>query len=177
MAFVWIVVGAIATWFFISFRATKREMRRAAGVEFASFWTALRDWDRDRGDFEKQSQAMDHFAVFAQRYSDFALDPTGRSLPSQRVVMASYFIEYMMDMGYVDAAGRPLADGASGGVFWSAVKDLKDLMRGLEDAYGESVAVPLQHPNAIDGVGAGVPDAVSDRAQQRAKLVALMGRE
>lgn len=161
----------------MSFRATKREMRRAAGVEFASFWTALRDWDRDRGDFEKQSQAMDHFAVFAQRYSDFALDPTGRSLPAQRAVMASYFIEHMMSMGYVDAAGRPLAEGPSGGVFWSAVSDLKDLMRGLEDTYGEALAVPFQHPNAIAGVGIGVPDAVRDREMQREKLVALMGRE
>lgn len=175
--FVWIAVGAFAAWFLISYRGTKREMRRSAGVEFAGFWTALRDWDMDRDDYEKQAQAMHHFVTFAQRYSDFMLDSTGRSLPAQRAVMASYFIEHMIDMGYVDAAGRPSIGVRSGAVFWSAVKDLKDLMQGLEDSLGGMFDVPDEEPEVSPGRGLNASDTVSGREQQRARLVALMGRE
>lgn len=166
MEFFWFLVGAGVVWFIISFRATKRRTKRVAALEFAQFFAALRDWDHDREDFDKQMRALHHYEVFNTRYSDFLTDPTGRTLPATRAVLAANFVIHMRDMGFVGFDGHPSHLGGNAAVFWMAIDGLREL-RG--ELFENSPSADSRHDAAPP------PEpAASDRERDRARLVQLM---
>lgn len=160
-----VLAGASGAWFFFSFRATKERTQRLAAIEFVQFLAALQHWEQDEEDPVRQMQALRHYEVFNRRFSDFLSDPTGRSLPAERAVLAANFVIHMRDMGFVGPDGYPSHIGGNAAVFWMAVFKLRELNEGL--GHGST------HVEAFEELAA--PEAtVQDRERDRAKLVQVM---
>lgn len=166
MEFFWFLAGAVAVWFIITFRSTKRRAQEAAAQELAQFLEALREWGHDRDDFDKQMKALHHYEDFNLRYSDYLADTTGRSLPATRAVLAANFVMHMRDMGLVGHDGRPSHRSGSAAVFWKACEDLRALR---DDLLQNTPFADILH----DAVPPSAPTA-SNREHDRARLVQAM---
>jgi hypothetical protein len=123
---VWLLVGAIAAWSIMKFRATKAEIKRAAYAEIAAFNQAINEWNEDRDSFDRLTQALHHFAVYDERRADFAADPTGRSIPAYRAVLSSLWVTALQEAGLIDRDGRQSRSIETAAVFWDSVQSLRD---------------------------------------------------
>jgi hypothetical protein len=164
----WLFVGAVGASLVFWFRSTKAQMRRMAAAEFVSFLSALQKWRDARDDFDSSMRALHWFEVFNTRYSDFLADPTGRSLPSDRAILAHGFVTHMRDTGLVRYDWRPLHDGGSASDFWEAVETLQAIRSDL-----------LQQESLLDAATPALPskpETSQDRERDRARLVSLMNQ-
>ena len=126
MWIVWLLVGAVVAWSILKFRQTKSEIKRTAYAEFAAFKQAIDAWNQDRDSFDSLAQALHHFAVYDERRADFADDPTGRSIPSQRAVLSSFWVTALQEAGLIDRNGRQSRASETAALFWGSVQNLRD---------------------------------------------------
>ena len=126
MWFIWLLVGAVIAWSIIKFQQTKAEIKLAAYAEITAFKQAIDTWNLDRDSFEGLTQALHHFAVYDERRSDFANDPTGRSLPSHRAVLLSFWVQALQESGLFDRSGRQSRSSYSAALFWDSVQGLRE---------------------------------------------------
>lgn len=126
MWMVWLLVCAVVVWSILKFRQTKSEIKRAAYAEIAAFNRAIDEWNQDRDSLDGLTQALHHFAVYDVRRADFADDPTGRSMPSHRVVLSSFWVTALQEAGFIDRSGRQSRSSAAAAVFWDSVQSLRD---------------------------------------------------
>lgn len=126
MWLIWLLVGAVVVWSLIKFNQTKAEIRLAAYAELAAFKQAIDAWNQDRDNFDGLIQALHYFEVYDERRSDFADDPTGRSIPPQRAVLSSFWLKALKESGLIDGSGRQSRYSSSAALFWDSVQGLKD---------------------------------------------------
>lgn len=142
MAFLWVLCGLGIAWFIFSFRATKKVTRERSNLEFAAFIHALDTWNEDRTDFDRQMDALHHFAVYDTRRADYVRDPTGRTLPAMRALLSSYWAQHLTDSRLVDSQGIPSRwnDGAAS--FWDTIEALHRERESLlrQDPFTPTVA-------------------------------------
>lgn len=121
MAVVYIVLGALGAWFFISFRARKAAVRDSAFTEFAHFIAALDGLLGDPTSSEALDRALAHYRVYSARAADCAYLPSGRGISPERTLMAGFWVEALRDSGLIDAAGRPFTEHPTAARFWEMV--------------------------------------------------------
>jgi hypothetical protein len=126
MWIVWLLVGAVAAWSLLKSSQTKSGIRHTAYAELAAFKQAIDAWNQDRDSFDSLTQALHHFAVYDERRADFADDPTGRSIPSHRAVLSSFWVTALKEAGLVDRSGRQSRSSKAAAVFWDSVQSLRD---------------------------------------------------
>ncbi len=137
MEFVFLLIGAGVAWFVFSFRATKSAVREAARKEFAQFITAIGAWNKNPDDFEASTTAMNLFVIYDHRRSDYVDAPTGRSIPADRALMASYWVEAMQEAQVIDRNGNKSHLRNSSRLFWNSVEKLREERdRLLQNDYG-----------------------------------------
>ncbi len=137
MAFVFLLIGAGVAWFAFSFRSTKSAFREAARKEFAQFISAIGAWNKNPYDFEASTTAMNLFVVYDHRRSDYVEAPTGRPIPADRALMASYWVEAMQEAQVIDSNGNKSYLRNSSRLFWNSVEKLQEEHdRLLQNDYG-----------------------------------------
>lgn len=125
MEIIWILVGVGVAWFIFSFRATKARVRKVAGVEVAQFMLAVDAWNANRDDLNGQLRAMHHFIVYDTRRADFVSDPTGRLVPADRALLASFWVQHLTDVRLLTPNGQQSRWRADAALFWDSIATLR----------------------------------------------------
>lgn len=125
MAIAWILVGAAVAWFIFKFRATKSAVKKAAHLEFVEFVGAIDEWNTNRQDQDSLARALRHFDVYDARRADFTRDPTGRTLPADRALLAGYWVQALKDSRLLDMNGLPSRWNEGSHTFWDSVERLR----------------------------------------------------
>ena len=126
MTIVWILIGAAVAWFVFNFRATKTRMREMAGFEVTQFIRSIDAWNVDRNDFDRRAAAAHHFMIYDMRRTDFTNDPTGRSMPAQRALLASFWVNHLTGLNLLTIDGQQSRWCAEVSLFWDSIAALRN---------------------------------------------------
>lgn len=122
MSFLWFLAGGAVVAFYVWFKNTQKAMQAKANGEVVQFIQAIQRWiAAEPKNEEVFVLAVHHVAVYLQRRNDLLADPTGRSLPAYRAVMAQGWRKALSAAGLLTPEGKRPTWEEDAAEFWDAV--------------------------------------------------------
>lgn len=111
--------------FLIWLRPSKAHVERRASDEFADFVNAIGHWNVDRSNVPARHCALSHFSLYERRLGDLGDKTVGVSIPRERVLLATLWMEHLFKAGLLDGVGGPCQASTSGRDFWETLAALR----------------------------------------------------